>query len=400
MSDLNFIASGVMKSRTPPMTDSPNGRNFILQAAADLFPGYFALVMATGIISIACYLLEMRTFAQVLLVVNILAYALLWLLLLLRLLLFFGRIKDDINNHVRGPGFFTIVAGTSVLGSQLLIVAGQLRIASLLWLLGLILWAIIMYSFFTAMTVRENKPSIEGGLNGAWLLAVVATQSISVLGTLLVDYLPAYREPILFFTLCMFLLGAMLYIPLITLIFYRFTFVNLTTISLTPPYWINMGAVAITTLAGARLIIAAPEWTVLNELMPFLKGFTLFFWAAGTWWIPLLLILGFWRHVYKRFPLRYDPQYWGMVFPSGCTPCVPSNYPGRSTIRRCLSYRVISSTWRLQVGWLFLPVLSTHWLSGKWRYRNLEMRSTEQRQRMPDQRAAANVMVITAVSMF
>ena len=298
------------------MTNS-NRRNFLLQTVADLFPGYFALVMATGIISIACYLLEMKTLAVVLLVVNIVAYSLLWLLLLLRLLLFFGRVKDDINNHVRGPGFFTVVAGTSVLGSDLLIVASQFRIASLLWILGLILWAIIMYSFFTAMTVRENKPSIEGGLNGAWLLAVVATQSISVLGTLLVAYFSDYREPILFFTLCMFLLGSMLYIPLITLIFYRFTFVNLTTTSLTPPYWINMGAVAITTLAGARLIIAAPQWTTLNDFMPFLKGFTLFFWAAGTWWIPLLLILGFWRHIYKKFPLKYDPQYWGMVFPFG-----------------------------------------------------------------------------------
>jgi tellurite resistance protein TehA-like permease len=51
--------------------------------------------------------------------------------------------------------------------------------------------------------------------------------------------------------------------------------------------------------------------------MPFLKGFTLFFWATGTWWIPLLLILGIWRHLYQRFPLRYEPQYWGMVFPLG-----------------------------------------------------------------------------------
>jgi tellurite resistance protein TehA-like permease len=115
----------------------------------------------------------------------------------------------------------------------------------------------------------------------------------------------------------MFLIGCMLYVLLITLIFYRFTFVNITTASLTPPYWINMGAVAITTLAGARLIIAAPSWSFLSDVMPFLKGFTLFFWAAGTWWIPLLFILGFWRHVYKRFPLRYDPQYWGMVFPLG-----------------------------------------------------------------------------------
>ena len=115
----------------------------------------------------------------------------------------------------------------------------------------------------------------------------------------------------------MFLLGCMLYLLLIALIFYRFTFINLTPETLTPPYWINMGAVAITTLAGARLILAAPDWSFLIEILPFLKGFTLFFWAAGTWWIPLLFILGIWRHIYKRFPFVYDPQYWGMVFPLG-----------------------------------------------------------------------------------
>src|SRR6185436_1291692 len=189
--------------------------------------------------------------------------------------------------------------------------------ALVLWIVGISLWLVIMYTFFTAVTVRENKPSIEAGLNGGWLLIVVATHSISVLGTLLANRFGYYREPVLFFTLCMFLLGCMLYLPLITLIFYRFTFVNVTMAALTPPYWINMGAVAITTLAGARLIIAAPEWWLLNEVAPFLKGFTLFFWSAGTWWIPLLFILGFWRHVYKKFPLRYDPQYWGMVFPFG-----------------------------------------------------------------------------------
>lgn len=291
--------------------------NPLSRAAAELFPGYFALVMATGIISIACFLLGMRAVSFVLLFINAVAYIVLCFLLLIRLLFFFSRVKTDITDHVRGPGFFTVVAGTCVFGSAVLIVLDRYRPALVLWFAGIALWILIMYTFFTAVTVRESKPSIEAGLNGGWLLAVVATQSISVLGTLLVSRMIDYREPILFFTLCMFLLGCMLYIPLITLIFYRFTFVSLTMASLTPPYWINMGAVAITTLAGARLIIAAPGWSMLNELVPFLTGFTLFFWAAATWWIPLLLALGFWRHVYKRFPLKYDPQYWGMVFPLG-----------------------------------------------------------------------------------
>ncbi len=31
----------------------------------------------------------------------------------------------------------------------------------------------------------------------------------------------------------------------------------------------------------------------------------------------MLVILGIWRHLYRRFPLRYDPLYWGAVFPLG-----------------------------------------------------------------------------------
>lgn len=95
----------------------------------------------------------------------------------------------------------------------------------------------------------------------------------------------------------------------------RFTFLRLEFAALTPPYWINMGAVAITTLAGSTLILHAENWSLLTEITPFLKGFTIFFWIAGSWWIPLLFILMIWRHLYHRYPLSYDPQLWGMVFP-------------------------------------------------------------------------------------
>jgi len=117
--------------------------------------------------------------------------------------------------------------------------------------------------------------------------------------------------------LALWLCGGMLYIWIISLIFYRYTFFPLAPSDLMPPYWINMGAMAISTLAGASLIQSASNASFLGDILPFLKGFTLFFWATATWWIPMLVILGFWRHVYKRFPLKYDRLYWGAVFPLG-----------------------------------------------------------------------------------
>src|SRR5690606_1334117 len=82
-------------------------------------------------------------------------------------------------------------------------------------------------------------------------------------------------------------------------------------------YWINMGALAITTLAGARLMAASGEHSMLEAYRPFVLGFTTLFWGAATWWIPLLVAVGIWRQAWRRVPLRYDPQYWSLVFPLG-----------------------------------------------------------------------------------
>jgi tellurite resistance protein TehA-like permease len=123
--------------------------------------------------------------------------------------------------------------------------------------------------------------------------------------------------PGLFAALCFWLVGGMLYLWLIALIFYRIMFRPLTAADLSPPYWINMGAMAISTLGGVSLASVAHGSELLGGLMPFLKGLTLMFWATATWWLPLLLMLGFWRHGVKRYPLTYDHGFWGGVFPLG-----------------------------------------------------------------------------------
>lgn len=288
-----------------------------MQGASDLYPGYFGLVMATGSVSVASHLLGMVAVAWVLFQVNIVFYGALWFLTLIRLRYHCPRLIADLVDHARGPGFFTLVAGTCLLGTQFVLLSGEFVTALLLWSLGVLLCFTLMYTFFMAAMVRDPKPSLETGLNGGWLIVVVATQSVSVLGTLLAPHFPAWQRAILGFTLAVHLLGCMLYILIISLIFYRLLFFNLTPAALAPPYWINMGAMAITTLAGTVLVLASPDWPLLRQILPFLEGLTLLFWVTATWWIPLLLMLGAWRHLYRRFPLTYDPEYWGLVFPLG-----------------------------------------------------------------------------------
>ncbi|MDZ7845197.1 MAG: tellurite resistance/C4-dicarboxylate transporter family protein [Anaerolineales bacterium] len=277
------------------------------RSSASLHPGYFALVMATGIVSIASHFLGFDSVAWALFLINITAYIILWLLTLRRIFWHSLSLWSDLTDHSLGAGFFTIVAGTAVLGSQVEILTGKTATAALLWGLGLILWIILIYIFFTMVTIKEIKPDISKGINGAWLVAVVATQGISILAALVVSEFPDWLDPVLFFALSMYLLGCMLYILIISFIVYRFSSLKLEPEELSPPYWINMGAVAITTLAGSTLILNSARWGFLTSILPFLKGFTLFFWATCTWWIPLLLILGGWRHVIKKFPWSTIP---------------------------------------------------------------------------------------------
>jgi tellurite resistance protein TehA-like permease len=290
----------------------------LLGDVAGMSPAYFGMVMATGIVSLAALLLGLPRVASALFVLNLVLYGLLWMLFALRMGRYPRRFFGDMADHLRGPGFFTAVAASSVLGAQCVMIVGNHGAAIALWAVAVGLWVGLTYTIFTALTIKEEKPTLDQGISGAWLLAVVATQSIAVLSALLAAHVAQpYRLELNFFALSMWLWGGMLYIWMMSLIFYRYTFFRLAPSDLAPPYWINMGAMAISTLAGSLLIMNVADAPFLLSLLPFLKGFTVLYWATGTWWVPMLLVLGIWRYVYKRFPLRYDPLYWGAVFPLG-----------------------------------------------------------------------------------
>src|SRR6266568_7528489 len=95
--------------------------NWLAEGARGLSPAYFALVMATGIVSIAADRAEFRTIAAVLLWLNAGQYLVLWILTLWRLLRYRQALVDDLTDHQAGPGFFSAVAATSVMGNQFIL---------------------------------------------------------------------------------------------------------------------------------------------------------------------------------------------------------------------------------------------------------------------------------------
>ena len=292
-------------------------RQRLANAVRDLSPAYFAMVMATGVVSSAAHFMGLNRIAYPLFAANIFFYLVLCVLTMVRAFAFPRRMASDLFDHLRGMGFFTAPTATAVLGAQFILLEGNFRIAMGLWVVAVLLWTVVTYTVFTNLTIKAEKPSFSEGINGAWLLSVVSTQSLAVLSAKLSVHYVDHKLILNFFSLAMWLWGGMLYIWMISLIFYRYNFFKFNPGDLTPPYWINMGAMAISTLAGSLLILNTPHAPFLLSTLPFLKGFTIFYWVTGTWWIPMLFILAIWRHGYKRFPLTYDPLYWGAVFPLG-----------------------------------------------------------------------------------
>lgn len=284
----------------------------------DLSPAYFALVMATGAVSLAARSLNFKMLAQLLFWFNLIFYAVLLLLTIWRIMMYTSLIYKDFLDYRVAPGFLTLVAGTAILGGQFIILENDRVIAIMLLLLASFSWLLLNYGLFFNFAVQRNKPSFEDSISGSWLLLVVSIQSIAILILLLdAGWASLYRLELNFVSLSLWLLGGMFYIWIITLILLRFIFFGISAKNFEPSYWINMGAMAISALAGSLLIDGIQKYSYLYTLMPFIKSVALLFWVTGTMWIPLLIILFIWRHYICKHSIHYESAYWSMVFPIG-----------------------------------------------------------------------------------
>lgn len=287
----------------------------VAHAVRTLNPGYFALVMATGILSVGVQTHHVRWLSASLLIVAAASYGALILLHALRLAFFRASMYADLADPRRGFGLFTFVAATDVLGTRIAI-DGHRDAALVLLLVGSLAWLLLGYVVpWTALLSRAVRP-ILGDANGTWFIWTVASQSVAVLAATLEPTVTQGRRELAIVAVLSWSVGVFLYCGVAVLVAARMLLYPLRPADLTPPYWVSMGATAITVLAGSRVVDMA-DAPMVAATRGLVAGASVVFWAFGTWLIPPLLAAGVWRHVRHRVPLRYDATLWSIVFPIG-----------------------------------------------------------------------------------
>ena len=283
--------------------------------------------MATGILSVGMLLEGYETLSVVLLGACCAAFVVLLVLTGWRLLAYRHAVVEDFTDPRRGFGFFTFVAGTNVLGVRLSLAGFHEATAVLLAVAGAAWLALGYVVPWTAVLGRQERPVLATA-NGTWFIWVVASQSVAVTAATIEPVFDQARRELAVLAIMSWSVGVFLYGATGLLVSLRLMLYKFGPEELTPPYWVSMGALAITVLAGARIVemADAPMVAVTRDLI---AGLAVVFWAFATWLIPVLVAAGWWRHVRRRVPLRYEATLWSVIFPLGMY-AVAGIYLGRA----------------------------------------------------------------------
>jgi tellurite resistance protein TehA-like permease len=281
----------------------------------DGFPyGYFACVMATGIVSIAARLDGLAWVSSGLFILNLFQFFVWSAVLVVHLCSAPATAIAELFGS-RGPLSLTLVAALCVLGDEIALATAWDTVVEIFCAAAILLWVGIIYAFIVRAAIRAQKPELQTTLDGSWLLIVVATEGVAILIMQTITA-PASSETVLFAALCLFLLGVAFYAVLMALIVARWIFLPLRPEQFTAPYWINMGAAAISTLAGSRLFVESSHSPSMLPFHETVLTATVLLWTIASWWIPLLAALTLWRHC-RGVRLAYRIENWAMVFPIG-----------------------------------------------------------------------------------
>lgn len=284
-------------------------------------PGCFASVMATGIMSVGAQLKGLTTLSIALFWLAVVLYAFFLVLVIWRACSHTDEFRADFHNPSKAFGFFTFVAATNVLATAL---EGQdhFRMALAFLSLGLLAWLLLGYLIpFTAVLGSTTSP-ILSKVNGTWFVCVVAAQSVAVAASGLMAELPApaadanFGAVLAVIAVIAWSVGVGLYLVCAVFVGMRALLHRIGPEDLDAPYWVMMGALAISVVAGSKILEGGTS-PIFAATTVIIAGASAILWSVSTWLIPALIIAGLWRHLRHRIHLGYSAGLWSMVFPLG-----------------------------------------------------------------------------------
>lgn len=188
----------------PEVSDDPGGEaeqlpaNRLDRAVATMDPGYFAAVMATGIVSIGTDLLGHQILSQVTLGFAVAAFAVLTVAYGWRVIRLTPWFRRSLKDPTTAMAYFTVVAGADVLATRLAM-SGHPLVTLVLAGVASVLWVLLTYGLPWSIVAAARRP-VLGEINGTWLIWVVATQSLAIVSALLATTSPAralrYQLPV------------------------------------------------------------------------------------------------------------------------------------------------------------------------------------------------------------
>ncbi|MFJ9813906.1 tellurite resistance/C4-dicarboxylate transporter family protein [Streptomyces sp. NPDC101151] len=284
-------------------------------------PAAGAAVMATGIVSVGLHLTGAETVSLVFLWLACVA----WLALAADFLVRLVTQRRRWVAEAKSPGALTAVAATAVLGTRFSALGRQTPAGALL-ALAVLLWPVLLF-----LVLRHW----ERRMPGAVFLCCVATQAPAVLAATL-----AAAETVAWLAraaLVLFWLGLVLYCLALPRFDPRQVFEG------AGDHWIAGGALAISALAGAKLLSADSARLYLwnDDDRGVLRNVTVALLVLDLVWYVVLLAAEV-----ARPRLRYDLRRWATVFPLGMT--------GTATLAVAAA---------LGVGWLKGPGQVLVWVS-------------------------------------
>lgn len=327
----------------------------------DLPPDAFAIVMATGILSVAAGDHQYRYLHAALAGIATVLFVGLAAIVGLRIVLRPRVLAAQAHDPDVALRMFTFVAAATVLG---VVWSGFPTLVSALALLASIGWGVL-----APLAVRDvrSRPRdvLRDHAHGAWLLSSVGTAGLA---TTAADLGMLHGAPVLTVVgVVLWLVGLGLYLAVTCLIVRRALGTPLRPEEMTPDAWILMGAMAIGALTGNHLLSAADRFA-MGWLSAWARPLTLAVWIVATAWIPFLLYAEMWRVDQRAGSLRFAGVWWSAVFPLGMYASATSAI-GDSFVLPELHTVSLVFFWIGMTAWTLVAVGQLHFGLASWRAR-------------------------------